>query len=145
MASDNTHDQALHFASAKGDVDAMRQALSQGADVNVQSPHMWDTPLHVAVMNRSVDAIHLLLDAGAELDIPNRDGRTALHEAAFTYQKDPQVWQLLVEHGARTDIPDHTQQTPQQLLNSLVYGPALMEFSKELGDRALELDRSRGR
>lgn len=144
MASDDVSPhQRLHYATAHGDLDGMREALANGANVDFRSLHMQDTPLHVAIMSKSVDAVHLLLDAGAELNIPNRDGRTALHEAAFTYQKQPEVWQALVERGARTDIPDNDRQTPQQLRDTLTFGPAMIALAKEQGDRAMGRERSR--
>lgn len=143
MASDISPHQALHYATAMGNLDDMREALANGAGVNFQSLHMQDTPLHVAIMSKSVDAVHLLLDAGAELNIPNHDGRTPLHEAAFAYQKQPEIWRTLVERGARTDIPDNDQQTPMQLRDTLVYGPAMIALTKEQGDRAMGLDRGR--
>lgn len=143
MASDTSPHQALHYATAMGNLDGMREALANGAGVNFQSLHMQDTPLHVAIMAKSVDAVHLLLDAGAELNVPNRDGRTALHEAAFTYEKQPEIWRALVERGARTDIPDNDRQTPMQLRDTLVYGPAMLALAKEQGDRAMGLDRGR--
>lgn len=144
MASDDVSPhQRLHYATAHGNLDGMREALANGANVNFKSLHMQDTPLHVACMSARLDAMQLLLDAGADPDLVNRDGRSSLHECAFTYQKVPAAWDMLVAHGANLDLPDNDRQTPQQLRDTLVFGPAMIALAKEQGDRAMGRDRSR--
>ena len=57
---------ALFAACAKGHVDAMRQSIDEGAEVN--RANNGTTPLLMACMNGHVDAARLLLDNGAAVD-----------------------------------------------------------------------------
>jgi ankyrin repeat protein len=139
VAAEISPNQSLHAATAKGDLDAMRQALANGAKVSFPSPHMQDTPLHIAVLNEAVDAVHLLLDAGAEIHAQNRDGRTPLHEAA--YQKKPEIWNLLSERGADPHRPDNEGITPQSLRDTLAFAPEMVELSQEQVARGMSRSR----
>lgn len=138
-----TPDQDLHFAAAKGDVDAMRQAIEAGANLNAQSPHMRDSALHVATMGGHLDAMRFLLDRGADPNLRNLDGRVPLHDAAFKYEKQPKIWLMLIEHGADPHVRDQFGQTPQTLRDSLVFGPEMLALSREQAQRALGFTRER--
>uniref|UniRef100_A0A1X7SQL4 Uncharacterized protein n=1 Tax=Amphimedon queenslandica TaxID=400682 RepID=A0A1X7SQL4_AMPQE len=59
----------LWYAAWDGDIEGMRTALSNGADINWKNPNYFNrTPLHeAAVYNRS-DAVQWLLSKGATVD-----------------------------------------------------------------------------
>lgn len=138
-----TPDQDLHFAAAKGDVEAIRQAIEAGANINAQSPHMRDSALHVATMGGHLDAMRYLLDHGADPNLRNLDGRVPLHDAAFKYEKLPDIWRILIERGADPHVRDQFDQTPQALRDSLVYGKEMLALSREQAQRAMGLTRER--
>ena len=72
----------LFAACAKGHVDAMRQLLDEGAEVN--RANNGTTPLLMACMNGHADAARLLLDSGAEVDRATPSGATPLLNACWT-------------------------------------------------------------
>lgn len=72
---------SLLAAVRSGRVDAIREALAAGADVNAASPD-GTTPLIEASGSRRAEIVELLLESGAEVDAVNRYGMTALHLAA---------------------------------------------------------------
>jgi ankyrin repeat protein len=88
-----------------GDADAVLSRLRDGADVNRRGADGL-TPLMVASGLRLFHLSEILLTAGADVHaIDPRMGATALHKAAQA--GDPDVAQLLIDHGAFID-----QQTP---------------------------------
>lgn len=137
------HAQAKLFqAAARGDVLEMRSALVAGAKLDATRPGIGDTALNLAAAMGQEQSVIFLLEAGADPDVPNRSGRTALHEAAFL--KTPAIWNLLVDAGARTDIVSVNGQTPLTLRDTLAFGSAMVEFSQEQGQRAMGQRPDRG-
>lgn len=116
---------ALHIAAIKGDQNIAR-LLAEDPDINEDTeadegigvdevPDIdvdidvqdtkGNTALHYAVSNHNPETVRTLLDFNAGLNIRNECGYTPLHLAA---QKPecPDLFTLLMEHGARFDIPD---------------------------------------
>lgn len=71
----------LHISVSDGDLDMVRYAVSQGAELNCYD-FMQMTPLTLATRLGVVDICHLLLDNNASVETPDWSGRTALHYAA---------------------------------------------------------------
>lgn len=88
---------ALHTAAALGNVDAVRQHIAAGSDLNAKDPY-GSTPLVVACTFGKADAARALLDAGADHTIANSDGATPLHVAAFLCY--PDIVEALLAAGA---------------------------------------------
>lgn len=61
--------------------------------------------LHSATFSRNYDIVECLLDNGAYINMVDKDGRTALHNAA-TRSDNLKVVKLLLKHGAFTHITD---------------------------------------
>ena len=70
---------ALHFAARDGQIDALRELLAGGANVNIVSPANQTPPLTEAIINANLDIAKLLLDNGADLNAMNADGLTPLY------------------------------------------------------------------
>ena len=69
-------------AAWTGDLDALRQHIEAGADLN-QKGADGGTPLHAAAARGNVEAAMLLIEGGAEVNARKIDGATPLHTAAF--------------------------------------------------------------
>lgn len=73
------------------------------------------TPLHLAVMFGRPTAVAQLLAAGASVGCRDRDGATALHLTGVASSRvQEQVARLLLQHGARLDVLDHSGLDPVQ-------------------------------
>lgn len=72
----------LQHAARHGNAEAVRLALSLGADACGDSRDIDAALLHACGHSDSVDAARLLLDAGADPNRESGDGRTPLYEAA---------------------------------------------------------------
>ena len=76
-------DMALHEAIVAGDLDAVRELIGSGADLDARDPASGSTPLITAAVFGRTDAARALIEAGADPDLQNGDGSTALITAAF--------------------------------------------------------------
>ncbi len=78
-------------AADSGDLEMVQAITAQGADVNVRSLEVEDTPLISCLRSNSqekfVIAMHLM-DHGADVDMENIDGRCALD---YALEKDPMI------------------------------------------------------
>ncbi|XP_033625773.1 ankyrin repeat domain-containing protein 11-like isoform X2 [Asterias rubens] len=87
----------LHLASIRGDVQATKNLIKQGAEVNVQDFAGW-TPLHEACNHGYFEVAKLLLKAGAYVNTQGLEDDTPLHDAAVNGHV--KVVELLLKHGA---------------------------------------------
>ncbi len=95
-------DSPVADAAMRGDVEAVRTLLSQGADVNAARGDGM-TALHWAAERGDSDLAGMLIQAGANLDPVTRiGGYTPLHVAARA--GSPEVVRLLAEAGADVEI-----------------------------------------
>jgi hypothetical protein len=96
-------------AARSGDIAAVEAHITRGADLSAKNPYGF-TALHCAAMGcntvdeeRAFAIIKSLLKAGSPIDLPSKDGRTALFLAAeFSRTLGPV--KLLIESGAKADI-----------------------------------------
>ncbi len=87
----------LMDAAKEGDVEAVKDLLHRGADVDAKSSK-GKTALHYAAANGKVEAVNLLIASGADLNARDRDWHTPLMLAAI-YGCNHTV-QALVNNGA---------------------------------------------
>ena len=131
-ARDNKDSTPLHVASQCGNVEVARLLLKHGANVHVRNKED-QTPRHLLLANWSdesmeddIDTIRFFLDCGADVDaIDDEDHSTLLHVAS--YHGCVKVAQLLLEHGANTNVRNGQRQTPLHR--------ALVRIKDEFGDR----------
>jgi ankyrin repeat protein len=104
----------LHAAASRGDLEAIKRLLANGADVNATvrssegySSEWGNTPLHLAARDGRVEAAELLLDAYANVNAKNHRGQTPLHRAVG----HPSLARLLIENLANVDAADNLGQT----------------------------------
>ena len=90
-------DISIWDAAAKGNIEAVKQHLAAGADVNVWTGRI-QTPLHFAVRNDRKEIVELLIAKGAEVNVKGASGSTPLHSAASRGNKE--IVELLIAEGA---------------------------------------------
>ncbi|KAL3786893.1 hypothetical protein ACHAW5_006972 [Stephanodiscus triporus] len=90
-------DEDLFAALRKDDVVAASAALAAGASINAISPRGQQTPLMQSVLHGRVEMVRWCLDNGADTTIPERDGYTPMHGAAF--QGHAVIADMLLKHG----------------------------------------------
>ncbi len=86
----------LAVALKNGDVQAVNEALQQGADAKTR-----DAMLAVAAKYGRVEMIQVLLDAGANIEAPDASGRTPLMSAVQS--RNGQAVQALLANGAEVN------------------------------------------
>ena len=98
-------DSALLDAAKEGNIEAVKQHLANGADVNAKDDG-W-TPLHNAAGYSTKEMVELLISNGANVNAKNEDGWTPLHDAATK-----EVAELLIDKGADMEAKDKDDWTP---------------------------------
>ena len=107
-----TIENTLVGAARTGDLEAIKQHIVDGADVNAL--HFEMPPLTWAALMGQTQAAELLLQHGADINGRNKDGNTALHLAAFFGRAD--VAKLLLENGANPQARNNDGETPVDVL-----------------------------
>lgn len=87
----------LHSAVVTDNLEAIRQHIKAGSDLNVLEPSRASTPLITAAALGKAEAAKILIDAGADLNYKNIDGSTALHTAAAFGKAE--VARILIDAG----------------------------------------------
>ena len=73
----------LQTAVISGNLEAVRQHIEAGSDLDEKEPFNGSSPLITAATFGKTEIAQALIDAGADLSVKNNDGSTALHAAAF--------------------------------------------------------------
>jgi hypothetical protein len=76
-------DTSLTDAAVAGNVEAVRQHIAAGTDLNERNPEGGSTALIAAAAFGQNETASLLIEGGADLEVKNNEGSTALHTAAF--------------------------------------------------------------
>ena len=72
---------ALHLTVTEKRLEAVRELIKSGADVNVEEYGNKCTPLHLACMVGKVEIVKELVEAGAEIEQADKFGMTAMDYA----------------------------------------------------------------
>jgi len=133
---------ALHVASSRGHIDVVRLLLVAGADADTSAPG-GKTALQEAMTLDRLEVAKCLIEAGADVNAATAKGRICLHECSSAEMakllmshgstldsKDidgdtplhcairhghPAVVGVLVDSGARVDIPNNAGKTAYQM------------------------------
>ena len=87
-------------AAAEGNIEAVKQAIADGADVNAKGGWREGTPLHTAALWGHKEIAELLIAAGAEVNAKTKRGETPL-DLAIRYDETDTA-DLLRKHGGKT-------------------------------------------
>jgi ankyrin repeat protein len=91
-------EKSVNTAAFNGDVEALKQHIAAGSDLNEREPTSGATPLISAVTFDQQGAARVLIDGGADLSLKNNEGSAALHIAAFLCRTE--IVEMLLEAGA---------------------------------------------
>ena len=89
-------DISIHEAAKKGNIEAIKQHLAAGTDVNAKDK-FGGTPLHAAAYWGHKEIVELLIAEGAEVNAKNSFGDTPLDRAVLWNE----TADLLRKHGAK--------------------------------------------
>jgi uncharacterized protein len=101
-ASATTPDVDIHTAVVSGNIEALKQHIAAGTNINEKDPFGGSSPLISAAVFGKPDAAKILIDAGADVNFQNNDGSTALHTAAFFCR--PEIVKMLLAKNADKTI-----------------------------------------
>ncbi|XP_071143940.1 uncharacterized protein [Mytilus edulis] len=124
----------LAIAGQRGDIEALKLSLQNGADIDYQDGGGGLTALMKAAYGGYLDICGILIDRGCKIDITDVDGGTALMFAAR--YGNLEVCRLLIDKGCKIDITSVGGETA--LMIAAVYGR--LEVCRLLIDRGCKID-----
>jgi ankyrin repeat protein len=130
----------IHTAVMTGNMEAFKQHIAAGTNLNEKDPLGGSSPLISASLFGKTDMAKMLIDAGADLNFRNNDGSTALHTASFFCR--PEIVRMLLDKGADKSIKNKYGSTAYESVAgpfSAVKGSYDM-LGKMLGPMGLKLD-----
>ena len=92
----------LHAAVYMKDLDAIKQHIKIGSDLNALEPSRKSTPLISAAALGEPEAAKILIEAGADMNLKNLDESTAL-QVAIVFGKE-KVARVLIDNGADLNL-----------------------------------------
>jgi ankyrin repeat protein len=95
-----TAKESIHRAAETGNIEAVKQHLAAGADVNAGRSDGGGTPLHFAAGWGQKEMVELLIAKGAEVNARTNNGGTPLGLAIWI--KETEIADLLRKHGGKT-------------------------------------------
>jgi NAD(P)-dependent dehydrogenase (short-subunit alcohol dehydrogenase family) len=133
----------LHQAAFQGNLEAVRQHIEAGANLNEREPSGGSSPLIVAATFGQTEVAKALIGAGADLNQQNNDGSTALFSAAFLCHTE--IVAALLDAGADKSIGNNAGSTALEVVT--VPFDAIRDtydlLGTVLGPYGLELDYER--
>jgi len=101
----------IYSAVRGGDVEAVKDFLAAGADVNAKDSAggHWKTPLHYAAGHGHKEIAELLITKGADVNAKNKKGKTPLDLAKV------ESWDSREVKAAKRQIADLLRQVPRKI------------------------------
>jgi uncharacterized protein len=95
----------IHTAVVTNNVEALKQHIKAGTNLNEKDPFGGSSPLITAALFGKTEMAKLLIDAGAAINFRNNDGSTALHTATFFCR--PEIVTMLLKKNADRTIKNN--------------------------------------
>lgn len=130
----------IHTAVISGNLEAVKQHIAAGTNINGKDAMTGSTPLISASSFGKIEIAEALIDAGANLAIKNGDGSTALHAASFFGRIE--IVQLLIDANADKTIRNNFGATPRETVVGpfAEVKPVYEMLQLQLGPIGLEID-----
>ena len=87
----------IHDAARTGDIEAVKQHIAAGSDVNAKD-NLGGIPLHYAALIRRKEIVELLITNGADVNAKDKKGFTPLDRV----KNKTELVDLLRKHGGKT-------------------------------------------
>ena len=133
-------DISIHDAATLGKVEAIKQHLSAGADVNAKDARsiLEGTPLHKAAIVANKEIAELLISKGAEVNAKDKYGKTPLHNAVGNGLRKghKETVELLIAKGADVNAKTKRGETP--LDAAITYNPKITDLLRKHGGKTGE-------
>jgi len=100
---------SIHAAVISGNLEAVKQLIKTGADINEKEPAGGSCPLISAAVFGKTEIALVLIEAGADINLVNNEGSTPLHTAAFFCRTE--IVSALLEKGADTSVKNKAGST----------------------------------
>ena len=120
---------SIQAAIAVGNIEAVKQHLAAGSDVNAKNSDDW-TPLQIAADKGHKEIAELLIDKGADVNAKGDFSWTPLHYTAYEGKKE--ITELLIAKGADLNAKDEDGNTPLHWATMSVVGDKKREVAKLL-------------
>ncbi len=101
---------SIQHAARYGNIEAIKQHIAAGTDVNAHGGKYDGTPLHEAAAQGHKEVAELLIAKGADVNVKDDDGSTPLHKAAGLGRKE--IVELLIAEDADLNAKTYSGQTP---------------------------------
>ena len=101
--------ESIHMAAIAGHIEAVKQHLAAGTDVNAKNDNGW-TPLHYAAYGGHKEIAELLIDNNADVSAKDQSRTTPLHYVVAGGHK--KAAELLIGNGANVNTKDAAGMTP---------------------------------
>jgi hypothetical protein len=102
----------IHGAVLTGNLEAVKQHIEAGTDINQKEAMSGSTPLMSAATFNKPEIAKVLINANADLSVKNNDGGTALHTAAFFGRVE--IVQLLIDAKADKTVRNNYGATARE-------------------------------
>ena len=120
-------DISIHDAAAWGNIEAVKQHIAAGTDVNTKN-HRGQTPLHFAAGEGHKEVTELLIANGADVNAKAEEGWTPLHHVAEAGHT--KLVELLIAKGADVSAKTDGGSTP---LDKAIQGHRDSQGDHQLG------------
>ena len=126
----------IHGAAYGGDIEAVKEFLAAGTDVNAKTMH-GGTPLRNA---KTKEIAELLIAKGADVNVKDKRGFTPLHYAAWGGRNE--IAELLISKGADVNAKNDEGKTP---LDRAKYKPETADLLRKHGGKTGEELKAEGK
>lgn len=133
-------DMDIQAAILSGNLEAVKQHIAAGTDINAKDAMSGATPLITAATFDKKEIAKALIDAKADLSLKNNDGATALHVAAFFCRVE--ITQLLLDANADKNVKNNFGATPREsvLVPYADMKPFYEMIQQQLSPMGLQMD-----
>ncbi len=130
----------LHEAVIQGNVEAVRQHIKAGSDMDEKEPSGGSSPLITAAAFGKTEIALVLIEGGADVNFQNDEGSTPLHTAAFFCSV--QIVEALLANGADQQIQNNEGSTALDAVTAPFEAVKKVYdyFQNTLGPLGLQLD-----